>query len=78
MCLDMYKKAIGGMRRHMLTELWMGPDIGEVWIAAENDAGASRNLVLEHLTCFLPGTMALGGWRCARSVLMRRVCRGPC
>eukprot|EP00198_Chlamydomonas_reinhardtii_P010757 XP_001700094.1 alpha-1,2-mannosidase [Chlamydomonas reinhardtii] len=60
MCLDMYKKAIGGMRRHMLTELWMGPDIGEVWIAAENDAGASRNLVLEHLTCFLPGTMALG------------------
>ncbi|KAG2434808.1 hypothetical protein HXX76_007693 [Chlamydomonas incerta] len=60
MCLEMYKKALGGMRRHMLTELWMGPDIGEIWIAAENDAGASRNLVLEHLTCFLPGTMALG------------------
>ncbi len=48
------------MRKHMLTELWMGDDIGDVWIAAESDGGYSKSLVLEHLTCFLPGTMALG------------------
>ncbi|EFJ41245.1 alpha-1,2-mannosidase [Volvox carteri f. nagariensis] len=60
MCIDMYKKAIGGMRKHMLTQLWMGEDIGDVWIVAENDGGRTRSNILEHLTCFLPGTIALG------------------
>ncbi|KXZ54812.1 hypothetical protein GPECTOR_4g883 [Gonium pectorale] len=59
-CLDMYKRALQGMRKHMLTKLWMGDDIGDVWIVADNDNGVSRQNVLEHLTCFLPGTMALG------------------
>ncbi|GIL55013.1 hypothetical protein Vafri_10677 [Volvox africanus] len=60
MCVNMFKKAIKAMRKHMLTQLWMGEDIGDVWIAAENDNGQIRINVLEHLTCFLPGTMALG------------------
>ncbi|KAG2490849.1 hypothetical protein HYH03_010767 [Edaphochlamys debaryana] len=58
--LDLYKKALRGMRRHMLTDLWMGDDIGMISIVAESDSGMSRQLLLEHLTCFLPGTMALG------------------
>ncbi len=59
----MYTKALRGMRKHMLTQLWMGDDIGDIWIVAENDNGAYRQNVLEHLTCFLPGTMALGAAR---------------
>lgn len=59
-CLEFYKRALFGLRKHMLTELWMGNDIGDVWIAAESEGGYSKSLVLEHLTCFLPGTMALG------------------
>jgi hypothetical protein len=69
----MYKKALGAMRQRMLTQIWMGEDIGDAWIAADNDGGQVKTLVLEHLTCFLPGTMALGTY--SSGVLPCRECR---
>lgn len=59
-CLNFYHKALRAMRKHMLTELWMGDEIGSIWIAADLEGIGSKTLVLEHLTCFLPGTIALG------------------
>lgn len=62
-CLEFYKNAMRAMRKYMLTELWMGEDTGSIWIAADVDGWAPnlrKTLILEHLTCFLPGTMALG------------------
>ncbi|GFR50049.1 hypothetical protein Agub_g12100 [Astrephomene gubernaculifera] len=64
-CLDMYTAALRGMRRHLLREVWAGPELGSQWMVAERQGPreekfAVTTLMLDHLTCFLPGTLALG------------------
>ena len=73
-CVDLYRKAMAGMRKHMVTKLTMVNGQGEWWIPA-NVVNAvkswdtltnrtkwttQKSNALEHLTCFVPGMLTLG------------------
>lgn len=66
-CLELYKSAIRGLRKHLLNQLWMGDDLGYVLVVM---SGIGENIVnstkiqqvmeLQHLACFVPGMLVLG------------------
>ncbi|KAJ9518878.1 hypothetical protein QJQ45_026275 [Haematococcus lacustris] len=74
LCLDFYHKAMRGLRKHMLTRVTEVGTEEPNWVVAEVNADLSmpkhlapdglrvinKNMVVEHLTCFVPGMLALG------------------